>query len=288
MIKRRALGKGLDAIISNTTPPADSKNRVLELDVDLIYPNPFQPRKVFDEDKIDELAESILQSGLIQPVVVFENDGKFFLVVGERRLRAVQKLKWGKIQVIVKSLEEEQIAVNALLENIQREDLNAIEVADGLNLLINKGKVTHEVIGQKLGMSRAAVSNYLRLLKLPPKIQESLISGKITQGHARTLLSFTDEKKVMELYNAIVEKNLSVRQAELLCNQEKKEKVKKTKVVDPDIKKIEDKLSRFLSTKVGVYVNEGGGGRVEFFFENMSAFERIYQIIIKERENEQV
>lgn len=282
MIKRRALGKGLDAIISNSTPAENKKNRIIEVDVDLVYPNPFQPRKVFNEEKIDELAQSISESGLIQPVVVFEDGGKYFLVVGERRLRAIQKLKWKKIQVIVKELEEEQIAVNALLENIQREDLNAIEVAEGLKLLIERGRVTHETIGQKLGMNRTTVTNYLRLLKLPRMIQDSLIRGEITPGHARALLAFEDESKISELFGSIINKNLSVRQVEQLGVQEKKKKAKKDLVIDPDIKKIEDKLARLFSTKVSVHMGENGSGRLELFFENMSAFERIYQIIIKE------
>jgi len=288
MIKRRALGRGLDAIISNTTQVNDSRNRVLEVDVDLVFPNPFQPRKNFNEEKINELAQSISESGLIQPVVVFEEGGKYFLVVGERRLRAIQKLKWPKIQVIVKELEEDQIAVNALLENIQREDLNAIEVAEGLNLLIGKGRVTHETIGQKLGMNRTTVTNYIRLLKLPRKIQDSLIKGEITQGHARTLLSIDEESKMLELFNSIIEKNLSVRQTEVYSRQEKSERNKKKILIDPDIKKIEDKFALYFSTKVNVHIDAGGGGKIELFFENMSAFERIYQIIIKEKGYEQV
>lgn len=283
MIKRRALGKGLDAIISNTSVAIDTENRVLEIDVDLIFPNPFQPRKIFKEDKIEELAQSISESGLIQPIVVFEDNGKYFLIVGERRLRAIQKLKWKKIPVIVKKLEEEQIAVNALLENIQREDLNAIEIAEGLRLLLDKGKVTHEMIGQKLGMNRTTVTNYVRLLKLPSKIQESIKKGEISPGHARTLLSFEDEEKIWSLYNDIVDKKLSVRQAELLSSKGNKEKSKISEIYDdPDIKKIEEKLARFFSTKVLVSAKKNGSGKIELYFENMSAFDRIYQLINKE------
>lgn len=283
MIKRRALGKGLDAIISNTSVAIDTENRVLEIDVDLIFPNPFQPRKIFKEDKIEELAQSISESGLIQPIVVFEDNGKYFLIVGERRLRAIQKLKWKKIPVIVKKLEEEQIAVNALLENIQREDLNAIEIAEGLRLLLDKGKVTHEMIGQKLGMNRTTVTNYVRLLKLPSKIQESIKKGEISPGHARTLLSFEDEEKIWSLYNDIVDKKLSVRQAELLSSKGNKEKSKISEIYDdPDIKKIEEKLARFFSTKVLVSAKKNGSGKIELYFENMTAFDRIYQLINKE------
>jgi ParB family chromosome partitioning protein len=286
MIKRRALGKGLDAIISNTKPQEESKNRILEVDVDLVYPNPFQPRKVFDEEKIEELARSISESGLIQPVVVYESDGKYFLVVGERRLRAVQHLKWDKIPVIVKEFDEDQVAVNALLENIQREDLNAIEVADGLKLLIEKGKITHEVIGNRLGMNRTTVTNYLRLLKLPKKIQDSLVQGQITQGHARTLLSFDDEEKVWGLFQTIVDKNLSVRQAELLTAQVKNEKAEK-KRVDPDVSNLEEKLMRFFSSKVRVHFSEKGVGKIEICFGNTSDFERIYNLLTKETSHEQ-
>ncbi len=287
MIKRRALGKGLDAIISNTAPMDSGKNRIVEIDVDLVFPNPFQPRKKFDEEKIEALAESISESGLIQPIVVFEDNGKYFLIVGERRLRAVQKLKWDKIHAIVKELDEEQIAINALIENIQREDLNAIEIAEGIRLLVDRGSITHEIVGQKMGMNRATVTNYLRLLKLPVKIQESLIKGEISPGHARTLLSFDDEEKIWELFHAIVENNLSVRQAEKLSNQEKKEKPKKpVQEKDPDVQKMEEKLTLLFSSKVNVHFSDKGSGKIELFFENMDAFDRIYQIILKEKANE--
>lgn len=283
MIKRRALGKGLDAIISNTSVSGDGKNRIVEIDVDLVFPNPFQPRKQFDEEKIDALANSISESGLIQPIVVFEDNGKYFLIVGERRLRAVQKLKWDKIHAVVKEFSSEQIAVNALVENIQREDLNAIEIAEGIRLLIDRGQITHELVGQKMGMNRATVTNYLRLLKLPGKIQEALIRGEISPGHARTLLAFDEEEKIWALFKKIVEKSLSVRQAEKLCNQEKKDSGKMAKgAKDPDIQKIEDKMTQLFSSKVNVHVSEKGGGKIEVFFENMDAFDRIYQIIVKE------
>lgn len=285
MIKRRALGKGLDAIISNTKSQEGTENRVFEVDVDLVYPNPFQPRKAFDDEKINELAQSISESGLIQPVVVYESGGKYFLVVGERRLRAVQRLKWEKIPVIVREFNEDQVAVNALLENIQREDLNAIEVADGLKVLLEKGKVTHEIIGNRLGMNRTTVTNYLRLLKLPRKIQDSLVNGEITQGHARTLLSFDDEGKVWDLFNTIVNKKLSVRQAEELSSS-KKDRVKRAKPNDPDIALIEEKFARFFSSKVKVLIKEKGAGRLEISFSDMSDFERIFQLIFKEKQDE--
>ena len=170
-----------------------------------------------------------------------------------------------------------------MLENIQREDLNAIEIAEGLRLLLDKGKVTHEMIGQKLGMNRTTVTNYVRLLKLPSKIQESIKKGEISPGHARTLLSFEDEEKIWSLYNDIVDKKLSVRQAELLSSKGNKEKSKISEIYDdPDIKKIEEKLARFFSTKVLVSAKKNGSGKIELYFENMSAFDRIYQLINKE------
>jgi ParB family chromosome partitioning protein len=212
--KRRVLGKGLEAIITNR--PSPDERGYIEVDIDDIYPNPYQPRKKFSPDKIKELAESLKEAGMIQPVVLYkdDNDNKYYLMVGERRWRAAQYLKWTKIPAIIKDLNQDDVIVGALVENIQREDLNAIEIAEGLEILIQQMGLTQERASERLGMNRSTLTNYLRLLKLPEAVKESVISGAISQGHARSILSLEDNTAMLNALSKILKNHLSVRQTE--------------------------------------------------------------------------
>ncbi len=282
-MKRKVLGKGIEAIITNK-PSEVVERDMFEVDIDNIYPNPFQPRKKFSAEKIKELAISISESGLIQPLVVYKQDGKFYLIVGERRWRAAQYLKWEKVQVIVKDLSPDDVMISALVENIQREDLNAIEVAEGIELMIQKTGFSHEQASEKMGMNRTTLTNYLRLLKLPEAIKQGIISGDVSQGHARALLSLDETVEMLDVYSRILKEKLSVRQTEKLVKNYSKER--ETSVpdnfVDPDIKKAEEKLTRFLSTKVNLEYSKSGKGRIEIHFNKLEEFERIYKLFIKE------
>lgn len=282
---RRVLGKGIEAIISNKPMPVKVEKGFVELDVDSIYPNPYQPRKKFSPEKIKELADSLRESGLIQPIVVYKGDeeGKFFLMVGERRWRAAQYLKWKKIPAIVKDLTHDEIIVGALVENIQREDLNAIEVAEGIELLIKEMDVTQEQASDKLGMSRSALTNYLRLLKLPEAVKESVVAGAISQGHARAILPLEDNTDILTALSNILKNSLSVRQAEMMVKDfhNRKPSVKEEEQ-DPDVRKTEDKLARKFSTKVKLHYSQKGNGKIEIFFNQLEEFDRIYKILFKE------
>lgn len=283
-MKRNVLGKGIEAIIANKPAPVKVDKGFFDLDVDVIYPNPYQPRKKFSSDKIKELASSLKESGLIQPVVVYKDksDSKYYLMVGERRWRAAQYLKWKKIPAIVKDMTQDEVIVGALVENIQREDLNAIEVAEGIELLIKEMKVTHDIASEKLGMSRSALTNYLRLLKLPEAVKQSVISGTISQGHARAILPLEDNTDVLTALSKILKNNLSVRQTETMVKHfHAKRSVSKIEK-DPDVAKTEDKMSRLLSTKVKLHYSKKGNGKIEIFFNQVEEFDRIYKIIIKE------
>lgn len=280
-MKRKALGKGIEAIISNQ-PVQENSNNFLEINVDEIHPNPYQPRKIFAPEKIYELAESIKESGLIQPVVVFRKENKFYLLVGERRWRAVQHLKWSKIPAIVKEFSDEDILVSALIENIQREDLNAIEVAEGIDLLIKKHGLTQENASQRLGMNRSTVTNYLRLMTLPEAVKKSVILGEISQAHARTLLSLEEYNDIIECYFKILKSKLSVRQTEALVKDFKRVNHKKNNLIDPDIQKMEDRLSKYLSTKVTLKYSLKGIGKIEIHFNQIEEFQRLYNIFFKE------
>jgi ParB family chromosome partitioning protein len=282
-MKRRVLGKGLEAIITNRPTP-DEKGYI-ELDIDDIYPNPFQPRKKFSPEKIKELADSLNESGMIQPIVVYKDDKdtKFYLMVGERRWRAAQYLKWKKIPAIVRDLTHDDIIVGALVENIQREDLNAIEIAEGIEVLIQQMGLTQERASERLGMNRSTLTNYLRLLKLPEAVKESVISGAISQGHARSILSLEDNTAMLNALSKVLKNHLSVRQTENLVKSLGKEKsVKAQEEVDPDIRKTEEKLTRMFSTKVKLHYSKNGKGKIEIFFNQLEEYDRIYKLLFKE------
>ncbi len=286
-MKRKVLGKGIEAIISNK-PNITGKSGFVELEIDNIYPNPYQPRKDFSEDKIAELAKSIEENGLIQPIVVYNENGKYYLLVGERRWRSAQRLKWKKISAIIKDVTSREVMIGALVENIQRENLNAIEIADAIRQMTESHDLTQEEIGGKLSMSRASVANYLRLLKLPSEIKKSIIDGVITQGHARALLGLEDEGRMLKCFRFVVNKNLSVRKTEEMVTAEKtissdnNKKNENISVPDPDIEKAEQNLSRLFSTKVKLQYKNGKGGKITIFYNNPEEYERIYSLFVKE------
>ena len=281
--KRRVLGKGLEAIITNR--PSPEERGYIEVDIDDIYPNPYQPRKKFSPEKIKELAESLKEAGMIQPVVLYkdDNDNKYYLMVGERRWRAAQYLKWTKIPAIIKDLNQDDLIVGALVENIQREDLNAIEIAEGLEILIQQMGLTQERASERLGMNRSTLTNYLRLLKLPEAVKESVISGAISQGHARSILSLEDNTAMLNALSKILKNHLSVRQTEnMVKNLSKEKSVKINEEEDPDLRKTEEKLARIFSTKVKLHYSKSGKGKIEIFFNQLEEYDRIYKLLLKE------
>ncbi len=281
--KRRVLGKGLEAIITNR--PSLDERGYIEVDIDDIYPNPYQPRKKFSPEKIKELAESLKEAGMIQPVVLYkdENDSKYYLMVGERRWRAAQYLKWTKIPAIIKDLNQDDLIVGALVENIQREDLNAIEIAEGIEILIQQMGLTQERASERLGMNRSTLTNYLRLLKLPEAVKETVISGDISQGHARSILSLEDNTDMLNALSKILKNHLSVRQTEnMVKNLSKEKSVKISEEEDPDIRKTEEKLARLFSTRVRLHYSKNGKGKIEIFFNQLEEYDRIYKLIVKE------
>ena len=280
-MKRNVLGKGIAAIISNE--PIGEK-KLFDIAIDNIYPNPFQPRKNFQEDALHQLAESMKAMGIIQPLVVFKREGKYFLVVGERRWRAAQLLKWEKIPALVKEFTDNDIMAETLIENIQREELNAMEIAEGIEALISQSGEGQQEIADKLGMNRTTVTNFLRLLKLPVKIKEYVASEKLDQGHARALLSLKNGADILEAAERIIRKKLSVRQAEMLVKNFYD--LPETTYPDPDILKMENKLTQYLASKVKLVYAKSGNGKIEIFFNSLVEFERLFSILTKEKKDE--
>ncbi|MDD8012252.1 MAG: ParB/RepB/Spo0J family partition protein [Acidobacteriota bacterium] len=279
-MKRKVLGKGIAAIIANEPL---GKNKLVDLDVDSIHPNPYQPRKAFPKNSLQQLADSMKEDGIIQPVVVFKQDGKYFLVVGERRWRAAQLLRWEKIPALVKEFSDNEVMAKALIENIQREALNAIEIAEGIEALISRSGEGQQETAERLGMNRATLANFLRLLKLPAAIKEAVIQGKLDQGHARALLALKNEGDMLAAAAQIIRKQLSVREAEALVKRTDRAPRKEKVEPDPDIVKMENRLTRSLATKVKLVYAGSGKGRVEVFFDSLDEFERLYAILSREK-----
>ena len=219
------------------------EENLVYIEIDRIEGNPFQPRKEFDQGKIDELSQSIKTYGLLQPILVTENDNKYQIIAGERRFMACQKLGWGKIPAIIKEINTSGMAAIALIENLQRENLHYMEEAQGYNRLIEEFGLTQEVLAQRLGKNQSTIANKLRLLKLPEGVKEAIKGGKLTERHARALLKLEKEKEQEKVVKRVLEENLNVNQTEKLIEESlnkqidsPKEKKKKKKVVIRDIR----------------------------------------------------
>ena len=271
MAKQRGLGKGLDALFSDNsvedlgTPPSPVTLRLTEIE-----PNREQPRKTFDQKALDELAESIKKNGVLQPLLVRPlADGSYQLVAGERRWRASRIAGLTEVPVIIKEMTDEQAMEIALIENLQREDLNPIEEAEGLQLLISRYNLTQDEAAARVGRSRPAVANSLRLLKLPDEILEMTKTGDISAGHARALLGFSSKEEMMQTAKEIKDKDLSVREIEKRIQESQKPEKKsarKKKTADVFYSEAELALSNSLGRKVKVIKGRKGGHlEIEFF-----------------------
>ena len=287
---RRALGRGLDAILQSPETDITSKDisgdfvagAIAEIDINLIETNPFQPRTEFDETALKELAQSIKEQGVVQPVTVRKlGYNKYQLISGERRLRASKMAGLAKIPVFIRVANDEQMLELALIENIHRENLNAIEVAISYQRLIDECNMTQEEVSDKVGKSRSAVANFLRLLKLPAEVQIAIRDGHITMGHARALINITDKEQQLKLLQQIIEGEMNVRQTEELAekakNPEAKER-KQTNFIPEHFKSRIKTLSQTLNTKVKVTRNVKGQGSVVIDFKDEAEFDRIMEL----------
>jgi len=259
--KKQKLGKGLNAIfgddidsflddISNNEAKANGSS--VELKISEIRPNPYQPRKEFDETGLNELASSIKENGVFQPILVRKSLSGYELVAGERRLRASKLAQKNTIPAIIVDFNDTQMMEISLLENIQRKDLSPIEVAQAYDQLIKKLKYTQEQLAQRVGKSREAITNSLRLLKLPTEVRKMVADNKLSAGHAKVLLSLSDEKKLVELAKRIVNEGLSVREVEKLVNEKPKTSVKKEEKKNPYVEDVRIKLERKYATSVEI------------------------------------
>ena len=294
------LGKGIRALLSNideeaalskkrakgksTTSSMNLRGSVFEVPLDNIEVNPFQPRVEFNEDALNELAVSISIHGVVQPVTVRAlSENKFQLIAGERRLRASKLAGKTTIPAYLRTANDQEALEIALIENIQREDLNAIEVGITYQRLLDECSLTHEELSKRLGKSRSVISNFLRLLKLPPTVQTALKKRKISMGHARCLAGVQDGFVQLDIYNKIVTQKLSVRQTEELIKSFKPEsktvKKKAIKSLSPQLRKVQENIASKLSTRVKLKTGKKGSGEIVIYYHSDDDLERLTDIL---------
>ena len=286
MAKKNALGRGLDALITFSEGETQGSTSIIEVELDKINPNPDQPRTFFDEEALEELAVSIRQIGIIQPVTLREEpDGTYQIIAGERRYRASQLAGLDTIPAYIKVADDDELMEMALVENIQREDLNAIEIALAYQNLIDSLSLTQVELSERVGKKRATITNYLRLLKLPAEVQMGVKDKKIDMGHARALVTVNDPIAQLELYNEILKKGLSVRGVEALVrsyNERKagdgaddKKKIVRKRGGNEMFEALEQHLSHYFETDVKFSYNKKGNGRITIPFASPEELERI-------------
>ncbi len=282
---RRALGRGLSALLSDPVLVASQGEEMLEVDIDLIDPNPAQPRGRFNEDKLDELAQSIRSNGLVQPLLLRRGaNGRYQIVAGERRWRAAQRAGLHRINAVIRSIPDSKLLELALIENIQREELTPIEEASAYQKLKQNLGLTDDEIAQQVGKDRSSINNYLRLLKLPEDVQRMLEDNLISMGHARALLGLDTKDQIRRLANEVAEKKLSVRQTEQAVKRATSPQSPKEKLTpsdnDANIRAAELKMKRFLGSQVRIHLGHNGG-RIEIEFGSTNELDRIYSIIMR-------
>ena len=276
--KRPALGRGLSALIPDApaAPPAASE-RALEVDIDLLRPNKFQPRTHMDDGRIEELSRSIRSNGVIQPIVVRKADTGYEIVAGERRWRASQRAGLLKVPIVVRDIPDDRLLAAALIENIQRENLNPIEEAHAYRRLADEFGMTQEQIAESVGKDRSSVANYVRLLRLPPEIRDHVGAGTLSMGHARALLGLPDDAAQLRVGRDVVARGLSVRETETLVKRTVAPPLdKQDEPKDVHTRAAEERLRFALGTRVRI-VRKGKGGRLEIDFGDENELHRIYE-----------
>jgi ParB family transcriptional regulator, chromosome partitioning protein len=286
---RQTLGRGLDALLGSERPAGDAFGTNVsvmsrpdaEIDIDLISPNPQQPRTYFEEAKLEELAQSIRANGLVQPIVVRRSGDRYEIVAGERRWRAAQRAGLRKIGAVVKDVADEKLLELALIENIQRQELNPIEEALAYRNLIENLGLTQEEVAERVGKDRTLVATSMRLLKLPERVQDLIVQGTLSAGHGRALLLASDPQIQVEVAHEAVERSWSVRETERAAKARRSGKTTTTpdKPEDPNAKAAALRLMRALSTNVKIAPGKKGGGKIEIEYYSLDDFDRIYSLI---------
>jgi ParB family transcriptional regulator, chromosome partitioning protein len=280
-MQKQALGKGLGALIPDLSTLDDKEKRalgILEIELDRIVPNEYQPRKVFNDEKLKELAASIKEQGVIQPVIVHKAGSGYELIAGERRWRASRLAGLKTIPALVKEATKRELLEMALIENIQREDLNALEAAEAYKRLQDEFKLTQEDLARRVGKERSTVTNFLRILGLPREVKNDLASGVLSMGHAKAILSLERVRDQIQAAAAIVKKGLSVREAEALAARLKNPPRERKLRQSHELKAVEEKLKKLLGTKVSITA-KATGGRIVIEYYTPEELDRILEKI---------
>jgi len=283
--KKSRLGRGLSSIFNTSNTNAQSDDSFIEeIDIDLIKVNPFQPRTNIAKKELEELSNSIKAYGLIQPITVRKfNNREYELISGERRLRASILAGLKKVPVFIKNIRNNQMLEVALVENIQRQDLDPIEIGISLNQLIEEHNIKQDELGKKIGKSRSSISNYIRLLKLDPIIQAGLRDKIITMGHAKAIINIKNQNNQLELYEDIIKYKYSVRETENIVRNNKlnnsKRFVKKNEILSSEFKKIEKELSSFFQQNIKLKISKNGKGKIEIPFQSEKKLDEIIKIL---------
>ena len=280
--ENRPLGRGLDNLLGE----ASGTSSINEVNIDSIQPNPDQPRRAFDEESLAELALSIQSIGLVQPITLKQlQDGTYLIISGERRWRACKRAGLSTIPAYIKTADDEQIMEMALIENIQREDLNAIEIAPAYHRLLQNSDMKQEDLAKRVGKTRSSISNYLRLLRLPAEIQLGLTEKKIDMGHARAILALPRLEDQLSVYATTIKKNLSVRQIEYLIKRMMRESelVRTGREPLPDFSVLNTQLSKFFGSKVKITGNKSGKGKLTIEFANEAELAHIIERLEEQR-----
>ncbi len=287
MARKNALGRGLGALIEDAgREKYENIDSISEISVDLIETNPYQPRSKFDEEGLNELASSIKELGIIQPITVRKlANGRFQLITGERRYRASIIAGLKKMPAYFRTADDQAMLELALVENIQREDLDSVEIAISYQRLIEECQLTQENLSDRVGRKRSTISNYLRLLKLPAEIQLGIREKRLTMGHARTLINIEDPKTQIKVFYRVIDEELSVRKTEELVRQMNRDENKDTsknerkQKINEDFQELSQHLSEFFNARVQFRVNEDGKGKIVIPFDNTEEMERIIGIL---------
>jgi ParB family chromosome partitioning protein len=288
MAKKSVLGRGLGALIQEAEPTEITGKSVAagtEIDINLVETNPFQPRTVFDKEALEELSSSIKEIGVIQPITVREmENGRYQLITGERRYRASRMAGLTQIPAYIRTANDQGMLEMALVENIQREDLNAVDIAISYQRLVEECELTQENLSLRVGKKRATVANYLRLLKLPAEIQVGLRDDKISMGHARALVAIDDPHDQLKLFYKVIDEELSVRKTEELARKLEQDLIKKSKKQgslknqQQPYEELKNQLSEFFSSKISFLHNNNGSGKIVIPFRSDDELERIIGI----------
>lgn len=277
-MQKVALGKGLGALIPDLAGLDENEKKalgIMEIELDKIIPNEYQPRKRFDEERLNELAQSIKEQGVIQPIIVHRSDSGYELIAGERRWRAAKIAGLKTIPAIVKEASKRELLEMALIENIQREDLNPLEAAEAYKRLQDEFKLTQEDLARRVGKERSTITNFLRLLGLPREVKQELASGALSMGHAKAILSLERARDQIQAASIIVNKGLSVREAEALAARLKSgTKEKKIRRLSHELKAVEERLKKALGTKVSI-ASRSKGGKIVIEYYSSDELDRI-------------